>query len=164
MPQITSVPVSTPPASITSQTPPPKIIETSEVSKPVKPTSKSTKPASSPSATSKKLKAENKVQVLNVLTEGSGGKVLEQRPVVLRSKSKSATSTITSQPVRKESKAVFRSPEVQLVKSGTSAMPLLHSPLAETELQPLTVKPTLDVPVIAKPVSAPKDSDCGCGK
>jgi hypothetical protein len=31
-------------------------------------------------------------------------------------------------------------------------------------LEPLKIKPTPDVPIIAKPAAAPKEDDCGCNK
>jgi hypothetical protein len=125
MPQITSAPVSTPPAPITPPSPPPKVIETSSE-------------VSSVSVLSPTVKR---------VRQRPEGLVVENRPVH------------ALPVVNRSEKAVFRAPNV----SGKS---LVAAPLQQqSELQPLKSPSAPEIlPPLAKPVSAPQDKDCGCGK
>jgi hypothetical protein len=166
MPEVTSVPVSTPPAPITPQSVTPKVIETSEVSPVPPPTVKRVSSPSVPAPRTNTKTAENKPRVSNTLVQTPEGLVVERRAVV---KTKSAGSTLqnvtVNQPASKESKAVFRSPDKASVSvSGTAVVPVSHQTTVLPPLKPLKVQPTSEVPLIAKPSSAPKDPDCGCNK
>ncbi|MDR2755586.1 MAG: hypothetical protein LBC20_07750 [Planctomycetaceae bacterium] len=146
MPQVTSSPQSTPPASIASPTLVPKIIETSD-----KLPTTVKRNSLSPVPSTKTVTGANKPSKVQIIRETPEGLVVERRSARPSPSVKSATQlseSVAVESLPKTSKAVFRVPDPQVVQS---------------ELQPLKVKPTPDVPLIAKPATAPKDSDCGCG-
>jgi hypothetical protein len=151
MPQITSVPTPVPPALITAETRQPKIVETPDVPPPTaklfRPKSGSSAPRLAPPL------AAPSAPITPGVIQSPVGLVVERRAVVKSQSANSTSQKIVNQPIQKESKAVFRAPNVS--ESGTSE-PSFQLPA----LQPLKAQ----LPPLAKPQFPPQESDCGCGK
>jgi hypothetical protein len=156
MPQITSAPVSVPPAPITAEARQPKIVETPDVPPP---TAKLFRPKSGSSAPrlAPPLAAPSAPITPDVI-QSPVGLVVERRAVVKSQSANSTSQKVVNQPIQKESKAVFRAPNVS--ESGTSELSFQLP-----ALQPLkSVSAPMVLPPLAKPQSPPQESDCGCGK
>ncbi|MDR2441862.1 MAG: hypothetical protein LBE12_21110 [Planctomycetaceae bacterium] len=123
MPEITSAPQSSVPASIASPTLTPTVVETSE-KLPTKDSPNRVKSGTGKAPTVKRIR------------QTPEGLAIEDQLV----------QSLPS--VKGSEKVVFRAPNI----SGN-----------QSELQPLKIEPAPGSPLIAKPSTAPKDSDCGCG-
>jgi hypothetical protein len=161
MPQITSAPVSVPPAPITAEARQPKIVETPDVPPP---TAKLFRSKSESSGVAKdtepRLAPALAVPSAPITPVARQPKMIATLPDKgVRPTSEVSGVTKGSVPalasVSRSDKAVFRSPNVS--GSGTSEsdrqLPALHPLKAQKVLPPL-----------AKPQSPPQETDCGCGK